>query len=93
MLGDFTVAPDSYDDQDGRLSQAMSAAWVAFAKTGDPNGRGLPKWPSFGQNEAYLEFGDRIAPGNSLRKMQLDVLADFAAHSGDTARINASRGR
>jgi len=92
MLGDFSVASNSYDDQDGRLSQAMSAAWVAFAKTGDPNGPGVAKWPSFGQNEAYLEFGDRIVPGNSLRKALLDVLADFAANRGDTAPGDAARG-
>jgi para-nitrobenzyl esterase len=78
MLGDFSVAPDTYNDQDDRLSHSMSAAWVRFASTGDPNGPGLAKWPSFRENEAYLEFGDRVAPGSALRKAQLDVLIDFA---------------
>jgi carboxylesterase type B len=72
------VAPDTYNDQDDRLSHSMSAAWVRFASTGDPNGPGLAKWPSFRENEAYLEFGDRVAPGSALRKAQLDVLIDFA---------------
>jgi para-nitrobenzyl esterase len=90
MLGDFTVAPDSYNDQDDRLSQAMSAAWVRFAKTGDPNGPGLAKWPSFRQGEAYLEFGDHIAPGNALRKAQLDVLNDFADKRSETATAASS---
>ena len=29
------------------LAARMSSAWIAFARTGDPNHRGLPKWPAF----------------------------------------------
>jgi para-nitrobenzyl esterase len=90
MFGDFRVAPDSYNDQDERLSQAMSAAWVRFAKTGDPNGPGLAKWPSFRQGEAYMEFGDHIAPGNALRKTQLDLLTDSADKRRETAATASS---
>ena len=77
MLGDFSVDADSYNDTDTKLSKAMSTAWVRFAKTGDPNGPGLPSWPVFmAGKENYLEFGDRIAAGRALRKQQLDFLND-----------------
>jgi para-nitrobenzyl esterase len=30
------------------LAEKVSGSWVAFARTGDPNVAGLPKWPAYG---------------------------------------------
>jgi para-nitrobenzyl esterase len=33
------------------LQEKMSGAWAAFARTGNPNHKGLPKWPAFKTDE------------------------------------------
>ena len=40
------------------LSNKMSGAWVAFARTGNPNHSGLPHWPAFNASERATMFVD-----------------------------------
>lgn len=40
------------------LSEQMGSAWVSFARTGDPNHRGLPDWPSYTPETRATMFFD-----------------------------------
>jgi carboxylesterase type B len=86
MIPGFNLRPGDYDETDERLSRAMSGAIVQFAKTGEPNGKGLPKWRRYASGESYLEYGDSIASKEKLRAPYLDTLdAIFAVRRNQRA--------
>lgn len=39
---------------DEKAAELISAYWVAFAKTGDPNGDGRPEWPKYAPSDDQL---------------------------------------
>lgn len=46
-----------WDDDDLAVSRLMQAYWVNFARTGNPNGPGLPPWPAYAHpEEPFLEL-------------------------------------
>ena len=67
-----------YDAIDRQLSDAMSAYWVNFARTGDPNGDGLPNWPRYDpEQDELIEFGNDIGVRRGLARKQLDFWDNF----------------
>jgi para-nitrobenzyl esterase len=48
VFGTLDSRPGSvWRAEDRRLSEEMQAYWTNFARTGDPNGAGLPRWPVY----------------------------------------------
>lgn len=51
--------------EDEKLSDLMSTYWTNFAKTGDPNGEGLPHWPPYAPTQfdvMHLDFQPAVEP-------------------------------
>jgi para-nitrobenzyl esterase len=73
-----TWVPHQPSDQE--LADTMSAAWVRFAVTGDPNGGGLPAWPLYDSaEERFLEFGDTVSVGSGVRTGYCELFEDLQA--------------
>lgn len=47
-----------FEQADRRLADLMSSYWANFAKTGDPNESGLPKWPLYQPDHKDVMFLD-----------------------------------
>ncbi|MBX9790844.1 MAG: carboxylesterase family protein [Pirellulales bacterium] len=72
---DRTVA-----DADRQLAAAMSAYWVNFARSGDPNATGLPEWKPYTRDgEATMDFGDQARLVAHVRQEKLDLLEGLLA--------------
>lgn len=55
----------------------LESYWITFARTGDPNGPGLPRWEPYGATKAYISLQD----GKSEMKTEL---------RGDVCRLRSA---
>src|SRR5262249_14516385 len=74
VFGNFSNPAMPATVADRMLSEEMTSYWVNFAKTGDPNGKGLPDWPAFTTTNAQvmnLADPSKAMPVPNLERLQL----------------------
>lgn len=73
-LGSFPSAiPLTYTDADRTIARDMTGYWSNFAKSGDPNGAGLPAWPEDKGDKVLVVDPTGPHAGAAVRKPQLDL--------------------
>ena len=65
-----------WSDGDAAMAHTVNAYWVNFAKTGNPNGPGLPAWPLYTTKTDILMNFDRPSPAPlpAFGKARLDAI-------------------
>ena len=82
VFGNVGLVGIEWTDWDHELSETISQYWVNFARTGDPNGDGLPAWPRYERaTDESIEFGSEIRAVSGVRKDKLDIFDGFFGFS------------
>ena len=68
-----------YADTDFKVSDMVESYFTNFAKSGNPNGEALPKWPEFGSAMTFVKFtqGGTVEEAQNLRAATCKVYRDM----------------
>jgi len=73
VFGSLDTRPGAeWRPEDRKLSEQMMRYWTNFAKTGDPNGPGLPVWPRYDKTGKLIHLDSTITSGPDSKRAQYD---------------------
>ncbi|HEY1803914.1 MAG TPA: carboxylesterase family protein [Terracidiphilus sp.] len=75
VFGTLDTRPgETVRPEDRKLSDEMMSYWTNFAKTGDPNGTGLPEWPKYGNDDSLIHLDSTITSGPDTLRPRYEFL-------------------
>ena len=77
VFGTLDTRPGAvWRPEDRKLSDEMMDYWTNFAKTGDPNGPGLPEWPRFDKTGELIHLDATITTGPDTVRPRYEFLIE-----------------
>ncbi|MGI9326774.1 MAG: carboxylesterase/lipase family protein [Pseudomonadales bacterium] len=73
VFGNTRLVGEHWEAADHALSETMVRYWTNFARSGDPNGDGLPRWPRYDGAHATLVLDEDIQAINGVRTQKLNL--------------------
>lgn len=87
VFGNRDARRAAWSEADKALSRQLQGYWVNFAKTGNPNGAGLPQWPKFALGKpTVMELGAEARPIGLPTTSRPAVLDDYFAWRRQSVR-------
>jgi para-nitrobenzyl esterase len=75
VFGTLDTRPGAeWRPEDRKLSEQMMSYWSNFARTGDPNGPGLPEWPKLGADNMVMHLDSTITSSPSTVEPRYEFL-------------------
>jgi para-nitrobenzyl esterase len=75
VFGTLDTRPGAiWRDSDRALSAQIMGYWTNFAKSGNPNGAGLPPWPEYSDGDPVLHLDDPVSVQPDAQRARYEFL-------------------